>query len=185
MRRLLVPAALLAALALPSAALAGGHTPPPVVNPTPPPVVTPTPPAPDQGLPVPVPPAFVTTLPEANLFARYIAITRAGDFIGEGRHRVRVTQADTSCLQSPAEAGLFGCVFALRVSSVDRGHGWDARTARKSSRRGHGNPRPRVRNFGCLGELTIQGGVGVTPSAAIRFIRCARLPQTAPTPHPW
>jgi hypothetical protein len=190
MRRLLVPAALVAALLVPAAAHAGGdgdYVPTPPV-PTPP-VVVPTPPAPAQ--PIVIPPApvplRVVDVPSANAFTRAFAIRNAPRFLRADRNRVRVTDVNTTCLQSPVSSGNFGCVFAIQAAVVVRNshrYGWGdvapARAARAASRGGGDkhNRRVRVERFGCLGEIDIAGGPTVQPVASVDFLDCARIPNS-------
>jgi len=178
-RKYIVGLLALGALALPSSALAGDD--PPTIA------------------PLPTPPSAVVDNATAATFARlYLARNvrdllqagGAGNF--EGR-RVRLVDTNATCLTSPVLATRFGCVFTLRAAVIlRRSHGWDnwGREARASSKRDHGNRRDRnrrfiVRNFGCLGGLTINGGPSVTPTAQVRFIECGRISDstlTEPTP---
>lgn len=166
MRRLVLFAALAATslLAVGGVALAGDE--PPV---SPPPTAV--------ALPAPAPVVDVDT---AAAFAKIYVARNASRFLGQDRRRVRVVDVATTCLQSPVVLTRFGCVFTLRAAVIQRSHGWDwGHSAHSSSKRGHGKPQPRVRvrNFGCLGELTIDGGPSVTPTATVRFLQCARIPR--------
>jgi len=170
MRRLLVPAALAAALLVPSAAVAGDHDG----------TVTPTP-----------LPTRVTDEASANTFAQaYVIrngarIANVDQFNGRDngrddygrdnrsrtRTRVTVSDAASACLQHPVIASRFGCIVRFNVAvSEERSY---ARSARV-----HGNPRPqpvaRVRNIGCLAALRINGGPSVTPSVTVAFADCVQ-----------
>jgi hypothetical protein len=136
----------------------------------------------------PVPPAFVPPTPapvvdedSAQAFAESYTADNAGDFIGVRRHaRVRVISDDARCLQSPIVETRFGCVFRLRALVIQRSRGWWGHEARSSSRRGHrGHVRHRrhfrVRQYGCLGFLRIDGGPTVTPTADVVNVECARI----------
>lgn len=136
-----------------------------------------------------VPPAFVPPTPApvvdtdtAADFAKDYASDNARRFLNQRRNRVRVIDADASCLQSPFVATRFGCVFTLRALVINRQRGWDGwGHASKASRHGHKShkrhQRFRIRNFGCLGAVTIDGGPTVEPSAQLRFVECGRVPR--------
>lgn len=169
MRKFIVPLLCLGAFAVPSAALADD---PPGVPPAfAPPVVAP-----------------VVDVPSANAFAENYASDNARRFLNQDRRRVRVINTDASCLQSPVLATRFGCVFTLRALVINRIRGWDNwghGDARSASSRGHKNRRHdrerhhrfRVRSFGCLGFLRINGGPAVTPTAQLINVECARIPR--------
>jgi len=146
-----------AALAVPSLALAGDDPPPAFAPPAPAPVV-------DNDT--------------AAAFAKIYVARNASAFLRQDRRRVRVVDAQASCLTSPVLATRFGCVFALRALVIQRRNGWDnwGHEARKSSHRGH-HRRFRVRQFGCLGFLRINGGPAVTPTAQLVNVECARVPR--------
>lgn len=170
MRRTIIVAAVAAAsLLVPGTAMAGN-------------------PAPDQTLPpafVPPTPAPVVDNDTAGAFARLYVARNASRFIGSDRRRTRVLDVNAACLTHPVIATRFGCVFTLRAAVFSgRSHGYSARV---KSRSGHGTRRVRVRNFGCLGALTINGGPTVQPVAQVRFVECARVPRgdyNAPEPEP-
>jgi len=171
MRRVLLIAVLaVGALALPSAAQA---TDPPVPPAFAPPVVAP-----------------VVDVPTAEAFAKAYATENARSFLRERRrNRVRVIDAASRCLQSPVLATRFGCVFTLRALVIQRRNGWDnwGHGSKLKSRRGHHRPRPRfrIRNFGCLGFLRVNGGPAVTPTGELVAVECARVPRgdiVAPEP---
>jgi hypothetical protein len=168
MRRLLVPAALAAALLVPSAAVAGDHDG----------TVTPTP-----------LPTRVTDEASAETFAQAYVIRNGAriagvvnqfngrdDFNGRDnrsrtRTRVTVSDAASACLQHPVIAARFGCIVRFNVAvNEERSY---ARLARV-----HSNPRPqpvaRVRNIGCLAALRINGGPSVTPSVSVAFADCVQ-----------
>lgn len=139
---------------------------------------------------VPPTPAPVTDTTSAANFAEGYATRHAAEFLGVNRRQVRVTDANAVCLQHPVLVNRFGCVFTLRALVIQRSHGWDG--WRSAGARGdHPKPKPRHRNrvrirqFGCLGALSITGGPSVTPTATLRFVECARVPRdltVAPTP---
>jgi hypothetical protein len=136
MRKILIPLLAATALAVPSAAMAGGSHPYP--TPTPPrdaaqPIVTPTPPAPAQPIATPTPPAPtpVTTEAQANAFATAFVLRNGGSIAGVNqsnyRHTRRVSVSDvaSACLQHPVVAARFGCIVRFNVSVRDndrRGH---------------------------------------------------------------
>lgn len=170
MRKYLVAAMALAAFAVPGSALADD---PPGIPPAfAPPVVTP-----------------VTDVTSANAFAEKYANDNAARFLNQDRRRVRVVNTDASCLQSPVVLTRFGCVFTLRALVIQRRHGWDnwgRGDSRSASVRSHKNSRRhdrerhqrfRVRSFGCLGFLRINGGPAVTPTAQLINVECARIPR--------
>jgi len=165
MRRILVAAIAATSLFVPATAMAGD--PAPVADP---------------------PPEFVTPLPApvvdndtAGAFAKLYVARNAGRLLGTNRHRVRVLDVQSSCLQSPVLDTRFGCVFTLRALVIQRSRGWDdwGHSARVSSKRGrHGHNRHiRARRFGCLGFLRINGGPAVTPTAEVVNVECARIPR--------
>jgi len=143
-----------------------------------------------------VPPAFappvvapVVDVPSANAFAENYASDNARRFLNQDRRRVRVIDTNASCLQSPVLDTRFGCVFTLKALVIQRNRGWDnwghgdARSASSRSRhngrrhdREH-HQRFRVRQFGCLGFLRIDGGPAVTPHATLVNVECARIPR--------
>ena len=128
--------------------------------------------------------APVVDVASAEAFAkRYVAQT-ADRRLRSDRRRVRVLNVDARCLQSPLVETRFGCVFTLRALVIQRRGGWDwghkgghARSAGRGDDDRRGGRRYRVRQFGCLGALTINGGPTVTPSAQVRFAECARIPR--------
>jgi hypothetical protein len=167
MKKFLVPLIALAALAVPSAALADDPPVPPAFAP---PVVAP-----------------VVDVPSANAFAENYASDNARRFLNvRNRRAVRVIDANAACLQSPIVDTRFGCVFTLRALVISRNRGWDSwghGDSRSHSRsvshgkRGHHRERFRVRQFGCLGFLRIDGGPAVTPTAQVINVECARIPR--------
>jgi hypothetical protein len=141
-----------------------------------------------------VPPAFsppvvapVVDTDSAEAFAENYADDNARRFLRERRrNRVRVIDVNAACLQSPILETRFGCVFTLRALVINRQRGWDgwghSSKARHSSKRGddkrrHHRPRFRIRNFGCLGFLRIDGGPTVEPTAQLIDVECARVPR--------
>jgi hypothetical protein len=163
MRRLLVPAALAAVMLVPASALAGD---PPVTDP-PPEFVAPT-------------PSPVVDNDTAAAFVKVYIARNSARILGQDRRRVRVLNVDSACLTSPVLATRFGCVFTLRAAVIQRSHGWDwGHDARASSKRGghRRNRHVRVRNFGCLGSLRINGGPSVTPTVTNLEFECARIPR--------
>ena len=138
-----------------------------------------------------VPPAFappspapVTDTDSAAAFTEQYATDNAGDFIGVRRHaRVRVIDANAACLQSPVLDTRFGCVFTLKALVIQRRHGWwgnghEARKARKSGHDQGGQKHRRhfrVRLYGCLGSLRVNGGPTATPTADNVNVECARI----------
>jgi hypothetical protein len=146
-----------------------------------------------------VPPAFspptpgpVTDEATAETFAKAFVARNAGRFLRSDRRRVRVLDANAKCLQSPVVDTRFGCVFTLRALVISRSRGWDGWdhhgvTARKSGdpRGDHGRRHFRIRNYGCLGFLRINGGPTVTPSVQVPAVECGRVPRgdiVAPEP---
>jgi hypothetical protein len=204
MRKILIPLLAATALAVPSAAMAGGSHPyptptPPIVTPTPPapaqPIVTPTPPAPAQ--PIATPPAFVptpvTTEAQANAFATAFVLRNGASIAGVNqsnyRHTRRVSVSDvaSACLQHPVVAARFGCIVRFNVTVRDndrRGHYYShARSASKGGGDDDGwdrrdQRRDRVRSLGCLAALRITGGPNVTPTATVAFSDCVLRPST-------
>ena len=160
----------------------------------------------DDPVPVADPPAaFSLPAPgpvvdeaSAENFARRLAARRAARFLGvDNSRRVRVFDVNARCLEHPAVADRFGCVFTLRAAVIQRSRGWDGypgghghdnATAASSSKGSKSrNRRVRIRNYGCLGLLRIQGGPTVTPSVEVRLAECARVPRgdyDAPEPAP-
>ena len=143
---------------------------------------------------VPTPPAFAPPAPgpvtdpaSAGAFAKLYAVQHASQFLGQrDRRRVRVTDADAACLQSPFLDTRFGCVFTLKVLVISRNRGWDnwghgdSRSYsrnRHSNKRDHGrdHQRFRVRRYGCLGGLTIDAGP--PPAVQLKFVECQRIHQ--------
>ena len=145
-----------------------------------------------------VPPAFappavspVTDVPSANAFAENYAERNAARFLGQDRRRVRVTDTNAACLPSPIVDTRWGCVFTLKALVITRNRGWDnwgqgdARSASVRGHKGHKHDRNhnrhqehfRVRSFGCLGFLRINGGPSVTPTAELVNVQCARIPR--------
>jgi hypothetical protein len=162
-RSILIAAVAAASLLAPASAMAGD-------------------PAPNQDLPpafVPPAPTPVTDVATAEAFTTQYATNNASRFLNSDRRRTRVTDVQARCLEHPVIADRFGCIFTLRAAVWERSRwGHSARLKR------HGNPHPqsqprriRVRNFGCLGALSITGGPTVTPSATLRFVECARVPR--------
>lgn len=162
MRRLMLFAATAAVslFAVGGVALAGDE--PPIA---PPPTAAP--------LPAPAPVIDVDT---AAAFTKIYVARNAPRFLGQDRRRVRVVDVQSACLQSPVLATRFGCVFTLRAAVIQRSRGWDwGHSARLHG--GHKQPRVRVRNFGCLGSLRINGGPTVTPTVSLVQVECARIPR--------
>jgi hypothetical protein len=170
LRKYLVALLALSAFAVPGSALADD---PPGVPPAfAPPVVTP-----------------VTDVASANAFAENYASDNARRFLNQDRRRVRVIDTNAACLQSPVLATRFGCVFTLKALVINRVRGWDnwghgdARSASSRGHKGHKrhdrerHQRFRVRSFGCLGFLRINGGPAVTPTAQLINVECARIPR--------
>ena len=142
-----------------------------------------------------VPPAFappdvteVTDVPSAEAFIEEYADDNAGRFLRENRRRVRVIDANAACLEHPAVADRFGCVFTLRVLTIQRTRGWDGwghKAHSSYSKRGKHRPRFRIRAYGCLGLARIQGGVGVEPQVTVPLVECRRISRddmVAPEP---
>jgi hypothetical protein len=166
-RSILIAAVAAASLLAPASAMAGDD---PAPDGTLPPAFT---------LPAPTP---VTDVATAETFTQNYASRNAPRFLGSDRRRTRVTDVQARCLEHPVIADRFGCIFTLRASVWERGRNW-GHSSRLKSRHGddHGNRgrdrRVRVRNFGCLGALSITGGPTATPSATLRFVECARVPR--------
>jgi hypothetical protein len=176
MRKLLVPLIAAAALAAPSAAMAGGND--------------------DWDWQRPTPlPTTVTNESQANDYTKaYVNRNAQGitnvDLRGRGRSFRRVTVSDVaaSCLQHPVIAARFGCVFRFNIEIRDndrRGHNdrgdRDYRRAHSSSKGGGDDDwdrrdrgRDRTVSLGCLGALRIVAGPGVTPQAQLVFADCVR-----------
>lgn len=146
----------------------------------------------------PVPPEFappavapVTDVPSAEAFSDAYVARNARRFLRTDRRRVRVIDVQSACLQSPIVETRFGCVFTLRALVIQRRHHWrDWSHSSKARTSGH-KPKPRhrvrIRTYGCLGFLRIDGGPVVTPSAQVINVECARLPRRdleAPEPEP-
>ena len=143
-------------------------------------------PAPDA--PEFAPPAVteVTDVASAEAFSEGYVAREADEFLNQSRRRVRVYDVQTSCLVSPILETRFGCVFTLKALVISRSRGWHDwdHKASVSSRGGDDRkkhkrhkPRIRIRNYGCLGALTIDGGPGVEPEVDVRFVECARIPR--------
>jgi hypothetical protein len=194
-RKFIVPLFAVAALALPAAAMAGDHNPPP--GPTQP-IVTPPPSGPSQ--PIATPPAFVptpvVTEADANTFARAYILRNGGGLAGvnlrdngrdngrdnwrNNRNRVTVSDVVASCLQHPVVLTRFGCITRFNVSVRDDGRGYSRAHAAKTHGR---NPVPtpqRVRSLGCLAALRINGGPSVTPSVSVAFADCVQRRSVRP-----
>lgn len=154
-----------------------------------------------------LPPAFappvvapVVDVDSAADFAENFATDNAGDFLGENGRRVRVLDANATCLEHPAVADQFGCIFTLQAAVIQRdrhrGHSSRRHHSRHVTRhvRGHSghHPQPqprrvRVRFFGCIGALRITGGPTVTPTAEVSFSDCVRIRRSdimVPEPEP-
>ena len=147
-------------------------------------------PAPDQELPPAFAPPVIAPVVDvagAEAFAENYADRNAARFLRTDRRRVRVLDANAACLEHPVVQYRFGCVFTLRALTFERsrGHWSRASKARGDDPRKHRRPRIRVRTFGCLGLLSVQGGPAVTPSGILRAIDCVRVRNgdyTAPEP---
>jgi hypothetical protein len=168
MRRVLMVAAVAASSLLMFGGVAQAQDPP--AEPTVPPAFAPPTPAP------------VVDTDSAEAFAEGYATKNARRFLRQrDRRRVRVIDANAACLQSPILETRFGCVFTLRALVINRRGGWDhwghASKASKRGHRGHHRPRFRIRNYGCLGFLRIDGGPEVTPTAQLIDVECARVPR--------
>jgi hypothetical protein len=169
-KSIILPLLAMAALAVPGATAFAGDDPP--VTPVPPAFVPPT-------------PAPVTDVNSAGAFAKIYVARNASTFLGQDRRKVIVTDVNAACLQSPILDTRFGCVFTIKALVISRNHGWDrnnAQIARKSGGKDHGKDRHRnrhfrVRQFGCLGFLRIDGGPSVTPTATVVNVECARVPR--------
>jgi hypothetical protein len=182
MRKFLVPAALAAALLVPSAAVAGGHDGNnPVVNPLPSRVT-------DE--------ASAETFAQAYVLRNGARIAGVNQFNGRddyngrnrdrdrNRNRVTVSDAAAACLQHPVIAARFGCIVRFNVEVRDsytfaraaKTHGRDPVPAPRN--------RDRVRSLGCLAALRINGGPSVTPSVTVAFADCVqRRTLSIPTPY--
>ena len=149
------------------------------------------PPAPDQTLPPsfvpPAPPAEVVDVAGAEAFAEGYADDNANRFLRQRSRNVRVIDADAACLQNPAVATRFGCVFTLRALVIERRGGWWGHDSRRGDDHSKKNRRPRfrIRQYGCLGLLSVVGGPGVEPQGILRNVECRRVPRgdlVAPEP---
>lgn len=165
MRRALIGAACAASMLLMGGAgiAQAGDTPPEA--PVPAPVAAPA-------------PAHVTDVASAEAFTKSYTADNARRFIGvRNRSRVRVISDDARCLQSPLVETRFGCVFTLRALVIQRSHGWwrSSHLARKSGGGSHHRRHFRVRQYGCLGFLRVDGGPTVTPTADVINVECARI----------
>jgi hypothetical protein len=140
-------------------------------------------PAPEQAVPpafVPPTPAPVVDEASAENFARLYVARNASRLLRESQRRTLVTDVQARCLEHPVVADRFGCVFTLRAAVFQqrrRGHDGHYGKASKRGRDRDRDRRVRVRQFGCLGLLTITGGPTVTPSAQLRLAECARVPR--------
>ena len=145
------------------------------------------PPEPDQTLPptfAPPAPAPVVDVASAEAFTEGYVARNSWRFLRESPRRVRTIDANAACLAHPIITTRFGCVFTLRALVIERRHGWRGYPSK------YGDPpkrhrRVRIRQFGCLGALTVNGGPTATPNAVVRFVECARVPRgdlTAPEP---
>ena len=177
MRRALTVAALAAVSLFASSGVALGQE---VESKTPPPEFSPPTPAP------------VVDVASAEAFAERYGARNAARFLDQNRRRVRVFDVEARCLEHPVIADRFGCVFTLRAAVIlRRSRGWDgwghdkAEPARAAG--GNRGRRFRIRNYGCLGLLRIQGGPTVEPTVQVPLIECARVPRgdyDAPEPTP-
>jgi hypothetical protein len=138
-------------------------------------------------------PAPVVDVASAEAFAERYAARNAGRFLDQNRRRVRVFDVEARCLEHPVVADRFGCVFTLRAAVIlrrSRGWwGWDGHDKAEPARAAGGNRgrRFRIRNYGCLGLLRIQGGPTVEPTVQVPLIDCVRVPRgdyDAPEPAP-
>ena len=145
------------------------------------------PPAPDQTLPptfVPPAPAPVVDTDGAAAFTERYVSRNAWRFLRESPRRVRVIDANAACLEHPVIAARFGCVFTLRALVIQRRSGWHGYPSKSGPPK---HRRVRVRQYGCLGALTVVGGPTATPTGIVRFVECARVPRgdlSAPEPTP-
>lgn len=179
MRKYIVPLLALGALAVPGSALAQAPGPP--------------------GGPPGVPPAFappviapVTDVASAETFTENYVTVNAQRLLNTDRRRVRVTDANAACLQSPIVDTRFGCVFTLKALVINRNRGWDnwghgdSRShsrARSAGDGGHGHKRHdrnhqqrfHIQRFGCLGFLRVDGGPAVRPSGTLVNVECRRI----------
>lgn len=135
---------------------------------------------------VPPSPAPVVDVASAEAFTENYADRNAARFLRTDRRSVRVLDANAACLEHPVVVDRFGCVFTLRALTIERrSSGWDdwghKGHSSKNRRDGdHGRkrdrrPRFRIRTFGCLGLLSVQGGPTVTPSGTLRALDCVRV----------
>jgi hypothetical protein len=142
-----------------------------------------------------VPPAFsppapapVVDVASAEAFIEGYAADNARRFLRQDRRRVRTIDVNAACLEHPAVADRFGCVFTLRALVIqNRRHGWWRWDNKSGPARaaGKGRPRFRIRTFGCLGLARVIGGPTVTPSVTVPLVECARVPRgdmVAPEP---
>ena len=140
-------------------------------------------------------PTPVTDVESAEAFAEGYADRNAWRFLRQRPRSVRVIDAEARCLAHPVIADRYGCVFTLRALVIQRRQGWwhgskghDSKRGYASSRRGDDRKRHRrfrVRQYGCLGALTVVGGT--SPQGIVRFVECARVPRrdlTVPEPEP-
>lgn len=128
-------------------------------------------------------PAGVTDVTSAENFTKLFVSRNAWRFLRENPRKVRVLDANAACLQSPILDTRFGCVFTLRALVIDRARGWRGFHGGKDGR--DHRRRVRIRNFGCLGFLRINGGPSVVPTAQVIQVECARVPRgdiVAPEP---
>ena len=139
----------------------------------------------------PAPPTEVVDVAGAEAFAENYADDNANRFLRERSRNVRVIDVNSACLQNPAVATRFGCVFTLRALVIQRRHGWwghDSKRGHYSKYdRKHRKPKFRIRQYGCIGLLTVVGGPGVEPQGILRAVECARIPRgdmNAPEPEP-
>jgi hypothetical protein len=171
MRKTILSLAAVAALAVPSAALATDHdSTVPTVNPL---------------------PTRVTDEASANTFAQAYVIRNAARIADvdlnnsdrgrdRGRSRVRTTVSDvaSACLQHPVVLTRFGCIVRFNLLVEERNRTYS---------RGHDrNPpvvNPLVRNIGCLAALRINGGPSVTPSVTVAFADCVRRARSLSSHH--
>jgi hypothetical protein len=180
-RKTILSLAAIAALAAPTAAMAGSHPTPPGPSQ---PIVVPPPPGPAQPIVIPTPPTLapapVTDEASANAFARAYVVRNAARIadvdLRSSRSRSRVTVSDvvSACLQHPVVLTRFGCIVRFNVAVSEERN-------RTYSRRGHDRdprPTPVVRSIGCLAGLEINGGPSVTPSVTVAFADCVRRART-------
>ncbi|SRR5580765_5507497 len=199
MRRTIITAIALVALAIPSAALAQAPDPPD------------TQPATPTLLPTPAPPTTpVTDEAGAGVFAKAFVIANAGDLI-PGSRAIQVDNA--GCRQVDA-VQRFYCLLTARVVTVqrivivrffrddrnhgrhhDRSHSRRARAAGDvpggdwTNNRDRDHNRPvrvvifRVRLWACVAVVRIQGGPSVAPTATLPVRDCVRVDR-GPQPTP-